>query len=102
MQTILAIGTYNPAQLMDELITRLPMFRRVTNQEADFDMGQVRGRADEVTVEFADDIDSALVQAVIDVHVPDPPPIPRDYKAELRAASNLAELKTVLEDVLGL
>lgn len=96
-------GSWDIAQLMDELIAQVPTFKRVTGNVADPDMGQVHGTATWVEVVFADDIDPGLVDAVLDAHVPRAPAPPRDFKSELRAIPGIpAELKSWLEAVLGL
>lgn len=99
LRIVRTTGNWNLSQLMDELIAQVPTFRRVTGNVADPDMGQVHGRGGRVEVVFADDIAPALIDAVLDAHVPAPPPVPRDYKAELRGVTDLADLKSHLEEV---
>jgi len=75
MQTKIFTLTNNLSQLHDELIVNIPTFLRTHknsegNDELSDDGGRVFGQGDVLTIMYADDIDTSVITAVVEAHVP--------------------------------
>ena len=75
MKTLTYTKANNLSQLHDELIAAIPNFRRVRTRVGEFDdgladTGRVYGDGAAITIVYADDIDDAAVQAIVDAHTP--------------------------------
>ena len=75
MKTLTSIKAHNAGQLHRELINGIANFRRFRTRddgidEGLFDTGRSYSSDNTITIVYADDIDDAAVQAIVDAHTP--------------------------------
>lgn len=93
------------SRLMDEILVAVPISRRVRTRddgtnEALLDHLRVSGLGERIIVEFADDIDAAMVDAVVAQHDPNTPRPPTPREAAVQRLLTAAAQDTRLNDIL--